>query len=65
MDQNLPIETSPFEKNRGRLKNKGIREENEHISKHYGTKLSKKGIHFTYSVYKQQGHNKASYLKVC
>ena len=42
MDQILPIETSPFEKNRGRPKNKGIREENEQISKHYGTKLSKK-----------------------
>ena len=39
MDQYLPIEPHLVEKNRGRPKNKRMREENEQRPKHYGIKL--------------------------
>ena len=65
MDQYLPIEPLPVEKNRGRPKNKRMREVNEQRPKHYGTKLSRKGVHVTCSICKQQGHNEVGCLKVC
>ena len=65
MDQYLPIEPPLVEKNRGRLKTKRMREGHEQIPKKPGIKLSRKGIHVTCSIFKQQGHNKATCLNVC
>ena len=52
MDQYLPIEPPPMEKNRRRLKTKR-REENEQRPKKTSTKFSRKGVHVTCSIYKQ------------
>ena len=54
MDQYLLIEPPPMEKNGGRPKTKRRREEREQRPKKIGTKLSRKGIHVTCSICKQQ-----------